>query len=119
MPLVLNDNPRVSLEVRGEILTFEFAASDQLNLDMSNLNVDGFTSGKNGFRKRKTKWFVAAFNRNIDHVEGYAVRAGDRSDPDDLMTLEGWKEHVPDEHKCGAISRLAAKEALDEDDVED
>ena len=120
MPLVLNDNPRVSLEVLGKTVTHEFKASDQFNADLGRLATDGWKRTKGGNAKRNTKLFLSVYDRNIDRVEGYAVRAGDESEPDDLMTfLTEWKQHIPEDHKIAAVGQLLSKEAIDEDDVED
>ena len=119
MALVLNDNPRVSLDVRGETVTHEFEASDQFNADLGRLATDGWKRTKGGNPKRNTKLFLATYDRNIDRVEGYAVRAGDESEPADLMTLTEWKQHIPEDHKLASVGQLLSKEALDEDDVED
>ena len=100
-------------------MTHEFKASDGLNSDLGQLANEGWRRTKNNNVKRNNKLFLDIYDRNIDHVEGYAVRAGDQSEPDDLMTLGDWKQHIPKDHKFGAVGQLLSKESLDKDDVED
>ena len=105
--------------MRGETVTHEFATSDQFNADLGRLATDGWKRTKGGNPKRNTKLFLATYDRNIKLVEGYAVRAGDKTEPADLMTLTDWKQHIPEDHKHAAVGQLLSKEAIDEDDVLD